>query len=199
MFDLCLHSQQFEIILSHLIIAHFVRAKTSAMAGVSTILIAMTESSTKIEQDKNRESADAESEIQRSRQENDSASPHKSRAIASMVILGLGTIVFGVVGYRWWRYHSTHSYTNDAYVTNYIHPVNPRITGTVLGVLVTDNRTVIKGQPLVKLDPRDYRVALQQQEANLAAAKANVPEAEAQLASTEADLQKTQADFKRYQ
>ena len=156
----------------------------------------MTDSSTKIEQDKSKKTADAKEKTQRSHsKEKDSASQHRSRSIALTIGLGVGAVVLGIIGYRWWRYHSTHSYTNDAYVTNHIHPVNPRITGTVLDVLVKDNQIVTKGQPLVKLDKSDYRVELQQQEANLAAAKqqARVAKANIALAAKSARAQNTQA------
>ena len=155
----------------------------------------MTDSSA-IEQDKSKELTDAE-EDRRSPNQDDSAPQHKSksRSIALIIILGLGAIVLGIFAYRWWRYYSTHSYTNDAYVTNHIHPVNPRITGTVTNVLVEDNQIVTKGQPLVELDKSDYRVELQQQEANLAAAKkqAEVAQANITLAAKSARAQNTQA------
>ena len=117
-----------------------------------------------------------------------------SKTVLSIAGLGIGAIAL-FFGYRWWRYASTHSYTNDAYVTNHIYPVNPRITGTVIEVLARDNQIVTKGQSLVKLDPRDYQVELQQQEANLAAAKrqAEVAKANIALATKSARAQNTQA------
>ena len=117
-----------------------------------------------------------------------------SKTVLLVVGLGIGAIAL-LFTYRWWRHASTHSYTNDAYVANHIHPVNPRISGIVINVLVRDNQIVTKGQPLVKLDPRDYQVELQQQEANLAAAErqAEVAEANIVLASKQARAQNTQA------
>ncbi len=61
-----------------------------------------------------------------------------------LLIAGLGSATLLFFGYRWWRYASTHSYINDAYVTNHIHPVNPRISGKVAEVLVDDNQLVTK-------------------------------------------------------
>ena len=60
-----------------------------------------------------------------------------SKTILLIAGLGIGAIAL-FFGYRWWRYASTHSYTNDAYVTNHIYPVNPRITGTVIEVLARE-------------------------------------------------------------
>ena len=167
----------------------------AAVVVAYIISIPMTDSSTEVEQDRSREPTDAEKKTQKSPNKNDSASRHKLGSIALIIIFGCGAIALLFFVYRWWRYHSTHSYTNDAYVTNHIHPVNPRITGTVVDVLVTDNQTVTKGQPLVELDKSDYRVELQQQEANLAAAKkqAEVAKANIALAAKSARAQNTQA------
>ena len=120
---------------------------------------------------------------------------NRSKSLLLIVGLGMGAIALSVIVYRWWRYASTHSYTNDAYITNHILPVNSRVTGTVMEVLVRDNQIVTAGQPLVKLDPRDYQVELQQQEANLAAAKreADVAQANIKLAAKTARAQNTQA------
>ena len=153
----------------------------------------MTDSSTKIEQGKEKEIGNAEKDLDRDK--DSSASQHKLRSVALVILLGIGAIALGILGYRWWRYASTHSYTKDAYITNYIHPVNPRINGTVVDVLVGDNQIVTKGQPLVKLDKSDYLVELQQQEANLAAARrqAEVAKANIALATKSARAQNTQA------
>ena len=120
---------------------------------------------------------------------------HKWRSPLLIIGLGLGAIALLFFAYLWWRHNSTHSYTNDASVANHIHPVNPRVSGKVAEVLVDDNQIVTKGQPLVKLDPRDYRVQLQQAEANLAAAKkqAQVAQANIALAAKQARAQNTQA------
>ena len=74
-------------------------------------------------------------------------------------------------------------------------PVAARVGGTVLEVLVKDNQRVDKGDLLVRIDPRDYRVALARAEADLAeteatarAARVTVP-----LTSTTATAQETGA------
>ena len=120
---------------------------------------------------------------------------HKSRSVLLIIGLGLGAIALLSFAYFWWRHNSTHKYTNDASVINHIHPVNPRISGKVAEVLVDDNQIVTKGQPLVKLDPRDYQVQLQQAEANLKAAEkqAQVAQANIALAAKQARAQNTQA------
>jgi membrane fusion protein, multidrug efflux system len=70
-------------------------------------------------------------------------------------------------GYRYWQHASTHEDTDDAYTTGNTHQISPRVTGTVEEVLVDDNWHVHAGQLLVKLDPRDYEVALNRNRAQL--------------------------------
>jgi len=68
---------------------------------------------------------------------------------------------------------SHHATTDDAYTTGHIHNISSRVTGTVVAVLVDDNQFVKQGQVLVKLDPRDYQVKVDQARANSLQARAN--------------------------
>jgi membrane fusion protein (multidrug efflux system) len=99
--------------------------------------------------------------------------------------LGVGAVVAGGFGYHWWQYSSTHQETDDAYVASNVHPVSSRINGTITDVLVNDNQQVKQGQLLVKLDPRDYQVQVQQAQAALEAAQrqANAAQSNINLAS----------------
>lgn len=112
-----------------------------------------------------------------------------------MGLLGAGILVVGGLGVHWWQYTTTHESTNDANVTANIHPINARVSGTVKAVLVNDNQYVKQGEELVKLDPRDYQVALQQAQASLANAQqqALVAQANIGVVATNAEGQTTQA------
>jgi len=121
------------------------------------------------------------------------------------LVIGAVITVLGLFfGIRYWMYASTHEDTDDAYVTGYTHQISSRITGTVEEVLVDDNWHVTAGQPLLKLDPRDYQVALEkdrasylQAQAQLLQASAQIPLAEAQLAQAQAqaDSSKANSDY----
>jgi membrane fusion protein (multidrug efflux system) len=114
--------------------------------------------------------------------------PRRFLVIGALIaVLGL---FFGV---RYWMYASTHEDTDDAYVTGNTHQISSRITGTVEQVLVDDNWHVSAGQPLLKLDPRDYEVALTQARANYLQAKAQLVQANAQIPLVEAQLAQAQA------
>lgn len=111
--------------------------------------------------------------------------PNKRKRLLLLVGGGVLAVLAGVFGIRWWMYASAHQSTDDAYVTNDVHPVSSRINGTVTEVLVNDNQHVQAGQLLVKLDPRDYQVQLQQTQAALEAAQrqANAAQSNVNLAS----------------
>ncbi|MBV9732245.1 MAG: HlyD family secretion protein [Verrucomicrobia bacterium] len=105
-------------------------------------------------------------------------------------VIGVLAIFFGV---RYWMYASTHEDTDDAYVTGNTHQISTRVTGTVQQVLVDDNWHVTAGQPLLKLDPRDYQVALTQARAGYLQAEAQLVQANAQIPLVEAQLAQVQA------
>ena len=64
--------------------------------------------------------------------------------------------------------------TNDAYVRADATWIAPKIAGHVAEVLVQDNQAVQAGQPLVRLDDRDYRIAVKLAEADVTAARAAI-------------------------
>lgn len=110
--------------------------------------------------------------------------------------LGIVAIAASIFGFRWWQFAAAHQETDDAYVTADIHPVTARIAGTVTDIAVNDNQPVAAKTVLVKLDPRDAQVALQQAQAVLDVAKqqAEVAQATINVTSTNAQGQTTQAE-----
>ncbi|HWU38677.1 MAG TPA: HlyD family secretion protein [Candidatus Acidoferrum sp.] len=95
------------------------------------------------------------------------------------VLIALAVLLVGALGYggyllHYWRSHVS---TDDAYVTAHLAPVSARIPGTVLEVSVNDNQDVKAGDVLVRLDPKDYEVALEQARAAADMAKADLENA----------------------
>jgi membrane fusion protein (multidrug efflux system) len=101
------------------------------------------------------------------------ASPRTRRAVG----IGLGVVL--VLATAAWYHFSGQESTDDAQVEGHVNPVASRIAGTVAEVLVADNQRVERGTPLVRIDRRDYEVAVARAEADLAE-----NEAEASAAST---------------
>jgi membrane fusion protein, multidrug efflux system len=71
--------------------------------------------------------------------------------------------------------------TDDAYVKADNTTVAPKISGYLREVLVGDNERVKGGQVLARIDERDFKVALDQAKADVAAAEAAIVSKEAQL------------------
>lgn len=116
--------------------------------------------------------------------------PRKSwikKAIVASLTLGLiGTVTY--LGFNAFQHFASHEETDDAYVTGHLHQVSTRVNGTVENVLVDDNEHVKQGQLLVTLDPRDFKVKVDQALANLDQAQRR-----ARTAQTSIDFQDTTA------
>ncbi len=126
--------------------------------------------------------------------------PARKRAlitIASVVVLaGLGWTTYE------WLVASHYESTDNAYVQGNVIQITPQLSGTVMAILADDTDLVKAGQALVKLDPTDAKLALEQAEANLAQAVrqvrtlyANNGTLGSQIALREADVAKAQAEI----
>jgi membrane fusion protein (multidrug efflux system) len=122
--------------------------------------------------------------------------PVRTRArLPWLRILLIGTVltVVATLGTKWILRMQTFESTDDAYITGHNHPLSFRVSGTISEVLVDDNQRVRAGQPIARLDPRDYQVQVQQAKAGLERARAQLNQAEAQIIQAEAQLKQTQA------
>lgn len=97
----------------------------------------------------------------------------KPRSKAPFIILGVLAVLIAAGAWAYFHYRNRVS-TDDAQVDAHITPVSARIPGNVLEVLVRDNQHVKAGDVLVRLDPRDYQVKVEQ-------AQAAVTQAQSQL------------------
>jgi membrane fusion protein (multidrug efflux system) len=96
------------------------------------------------------------------------------RRIAAIVAALVLTGAVGVYAYRAGGREST----DDALVEGHVTPVGARVGGQVIEVLIRENQQVHAGDVLVRIDPRDYEVALSQARADLADAEAAVAAAQ---------------------
>jgi membrane fusion protein, multidrug efflux system len=117
------------------------------------------------------------------------------RKVLAAALLTASMIAVGIFGYRWWRFTATHQETDNAYIAGDINPINARVAGTIVAVAVQDNQVVPPGTILIKLDPSDYEVGLQQAQAALEAARSQAQVAQANIGviATNAQGQTTQA------
>ena len=103
-------------------------------------------------------------------------------------------VVAGGAGYLWYDYGSHFQTTDDAFVAARQTALAPKVTGYVKAVPVTDNEHVNGGDIIAMLDERDYKVALDQANAQVAQAKAGVASAKASR-----DVQGAQIDSAKAQ
>jgi len=87
--------------------------------------------------------------------------------LALPVLAGLA-----VVGAWWWQVGRWQESTDNAYLAGDIVSLAPRIEGDVAAILVADNESVVAGQPLVQLEPQDWRARRDSAAATLAVAEA---------------------------
>jgi membrane fusion protein, multidrug efflux system len=95
----------------------------------------------------------------------------KSRWTRGAAVL-LVIVAVGAAGFYLWRYFSTYESTDDAQIDGHIDAISSRIAGNVTEIHAEEEQYVNAGDVLVRLDPRDYEVALAKAEADLRDAEA---------------------------
>lgn len=94
-----------------------------------------------------------------------------------------------------WNYYNSEPWTRDGRVRGDVIQVSSDISGLVTEVLVQDNQTIKKGQPLFKIDVERQELDVEETRADLAKAKAGLAQAEAELANAKANVVKSQASI----
>jgi membrane fusion protein (multidrug efflux system) len=107
--------------------------------------------------------------------------PRKRRRFGRLIIALALLALIAVADVYLWRYFNTYETTDDAQIDGHIDAVSARTTGTVIAINGEDEQFVKAGDVLVKLDPKDYEVAVARAEADLA-------DAEAALESSRTDI-----------
>ena len=112
--------------------------------------------------------------------------PARVRKFNFRKLLMTGAAVAVLAGATWygWDYWTVGQYlvsTDDAYVKADNTTVAPKVSGYLHQVLVGDNERVKAGQVLARIDDRDFKVALDQAKADVAAARAAIASKQAQL------------------
>jgi membrane fusion protein, multidrug efflux system len=111
----------------------------------------------------------------------DKNAPRKKFPIVRVLVLVVVLVAVGLGGYYLWKYFNTYETTDDAQIDGHINAISGRITGNVIEVLAEDEQIVKAGDVLVRIDPRDYEVAV-------AKAEADLRDSEATLESSRIDI-----------
>jgi len=116
----------------------------------------------------------------------------KRAALALALALGAAAAAdFGHYYLATGRYLET---TDDAYVKADSTIIAPKVSGYIAQVLVRDNQPVKAGQVLAQIDDRDFRTALNQARADVAASEATVRNLNAQIELQEPLIQQQAAE-----
>ncbi|WP_420831277.1 HlyD family secretion protein [Bradyrhizobium acaciae] len=118
------------------------------------------------------------------------------------VVSAVGAVLLAATlggGYLYMDYTEHFESTDDAFIAARQSALAPKISGYITAVPVTDNQHVAAGDVIARLDDRDYRVALAQAEAQVAAAQASIENVDAQLDVQQAQIAANQAQVDQAQ
>jgi membrane fusion protein (multidrug efflux system) len=116
------------------------------------------------------------------------------RRLASAIGAGALLLLAAAAGDVYWDHARHFQTTDDAFIAARQFAVAPKVAGYLTAVPVTDNQHVATGDVIARIDDRDYRVALANAEALVAAAQAGIQDIDAQT-----DVQKAQVASSRAQ
>ena len=90
----------------------------------------------------------------------------KSRIRLVPILITLGTVAVAVL-FTWamWQAYMGAPWTRDGTVRAYVVTMAPEVAGRIFKLPVPDNQFVHKGDVLFEIEPADYRIALEQAQA----------------------------------
>ena len=89
--------------------------------------------------------------------------------------------------------------TDDAFIAARQSALAPKVSGYITAVPVTDNEHVAAGDVIARIDDRDYRIALDQAQAQVGVAEANIENIDAQVSVQQAQIIANQAQVDQAQ
>ena len=118
----------------------------------------------------------------------------RKRSLRTLLMLAVPALLLIAGGYYWFASGGKVS-TDNAQIKQDIVSVSAQVNGPVSAVAVKNGDRVKRGQLLFRIDPAPYRVALEQAEAQLAAARLQTSQLRTQAAGTGADITGGQANL----
>ena len=128
-------------------------------------------------------------------QEDQVAAPSKGGK-AKRILLALACVAVAVAAYEGWHWYSFgrfHEETDDAYLQADLITLQARDSGYISEILVGPNAAVQSGQIIARIDPEDYRLALEKAQNSLAAAESAEAQISAQITSGQAAVEQADA------
>jgi len=122
---------------------------------------------------------------------------HRHPVVSAIGAVLVASTIAG--GYLYMDYASHFESTDDAFIAARQFAIAPKISGYITAVPVTDNQHVNTGDVIARVDDRDYRTALEQAQAQVAATQASVENIDAQLNVQQAQIAANQAQVDQAQ
>ncbi|HMN70474.1 MAG TPA: HlyD family secretion protein [Rhodoblastus sp.] len=116
----------------------------------------------------------------------------RRRLLAPLLTLA-AVVLAAIFGRAMWLAYMDAPWTRDGVVRAYVVTVAPEVSGNLIDLPVADNQFLRKGDLLLRIDPTNYRIALDQAEASFNQAKANVSSIDAQIAVQQAQIVASEA------
>ncbi len=95
----------------------------------------------------------------------DRARPRSRLRIAPFLITLVAVALAAWLTWAMWQVYMASPWTRDGTVRAYVVTIAPEVAGRIVRLPVADNQLVHKGDELFEIDPSDYRIALEQAEA----------------------------------
>jgi len=90
----------------------------------------------------------------------------KSRIPLAPILITLATVaVAALLAWAMWQAYMGAPWTRDGTVRAYVVTMAPEVAGRIVKLPLADNQFVHKGDVLFEIDPADYRIALEQAQA----------------------------------
>src|SRR5690348_13954868 len=121
--------------------------------------------------------------------------PEGKGALRTIIMLIVPALLILGGGYYWLASGGSVS-TDDAQVKQDIVSVSPQVNGQVVEVFVRNGSRVKRGDLLFRIDPQPYRVALEQAQAQLAAAQLQTRVLKTTAAGTGGDIAGAEANLR---
>jgi membrane fusion protein (multidrug efflux system) len=115
----------------------------------------------------------------------------------AVVIGGFFSAVAAVGGYVYWDHAAHFESTDDAFIAARQFAVGPKVSGYIIAIPVTDNQRVTAGDVIARIDQRDFQIALEQTQAQVASADADIKNIEALITVQQAQLSASQAQVEQ--
>src|SRR6202042_622128 len=115
--------------------------------------------------------------------------------LAYATLGGIIAVVGARYGYEYWSVGRFIESTDDAYAGGNVTPISPHVAGFVAQILVAAKEYVRAGQPLIRLDDRDFRAAADRAAAIVEARKATLDSLERKQTMQQTTIRQAKADL----